>query len=644
MKLGNIWLGNHDAWSGENSLSVLDILSQCNLVNYFGKCDTVDKIQVKPILIQKGDTKLALYGLGYIRDERLYQTFKNQQVTFYRPSGASNHDSEDSQKTDEWFNLFAIHQNHNQHHNKKGNISESMLKGFFDLVVWGHEHEQQIVPIRSATGGFEVMQPGSSISTTYTPQECKPKKVAILEIYKDTFRCIPITLKTVRPYIFDAISLSDYESDLKHIKNNPDEISDFLVEHVNQLIIQAKEDKLKTFEDDEEGKKELKAYYKKHPGLDLPIVRLKVDYSGGYASINPQRFGQNFVGKIANPSDLLIMTRKKTEKAEEEQEESSSKSSKKKKTKDQLLNAIINSDNTSENFIDAATDALTDGIRIEDLVSHYLQESSTKKSSLNGLLVLDELEFQNSVSEFVDKEEVHAIDDFVNTDIKNKQKKLWSDIKQLVTQSGSADISEEDIEKFLRQYREESKAAKELNRDKSLGDRLLRRASRSGDADDVKSEEEEEEEEKPKKKATRGKKKVVNSDEEEEEEKPKKKAATTRGRKKKVVNSDEEEEEKPKKKAAPKRKKKTSDDEEEEEPPKKKTTRGKKATTTKKSKAKFKSLDDDEEEEEEEEKPKKKTTRGRKKAVVEEEEEEEKPKKRTTRGKKADTIIIDEEE
>ncbi|KAG2375246.1 hypothetical protein C9374_009869 [Naegleria lovaniensis] len=624
--------GNHDAWSGENSLSVLDVLSQCNLINYFGKCETVDQIQVKPILMQKGETKLALYGLGYIRDERLYQTFKNQKVTFFRPAG------EDSQNASEWFNLFAIHQNRNQHHNKKGNISESMLKGFFDLVVWGHEHEQQIVPTRSVSGGFEVMQPGSSITTTYTPQEAKPKKVAVLEIYKDTFRVIPITLKTVRPFVFDTISLADYEDDLKHIKNNPEEIADFLKEHVNQLISQAREEKLSSFENDEEAKKELKNYYKKYPGLDLPIVRLRVDYSGGYASINPQRFGQNFVGKVANPSDLLLLSRKKSEKVDtavvDDDDDKEKVSDKRKRSKEQLLTALIKNDNNEE-FADAATDALTDGIKIEDLVSHYLKETSTKKSGIAGLLVLNEFEFQNSVVDFVEKEELHAIDDFVSADIKTKQKRLWSDLKQALKQSDKDSLTEEELEAYLQKYREEARANFELNRYKIMGDRLLKKASSSTDGDhDEEEEEQEEEEEKPKKKKSTRKKKA---DSEEEEEKPKKR---TSSRSKKKVDEDDEEEDKPKKKA-PKRKKKDSD-EEEEEVPKKKTTRGSKST---KAKPKFKAIDDDDEVVEEEP-PKKKTTRGRPKKKVEE--EEEKPKRRTAAKKKVvddeDAIVIDDDD
>ena len=40
-------------------------------------------------------------------------------------------------------------------------------------------------------------------------------------------------------------------------------------------------------------------------GRMLPLIRLRVDYTG-FSTINAQRFGQRFVGKVANPHDLLL--------------------------------------------------------------------------------------------------------------------------------------------------------------------------------------------------------------------------------------------------------------------------------------------------------------------------------------------------
>ena len=49
--------GNHDDPSGQDSLSAVDILSSCNLVNYFGKQhlggSTIGRIQLSPVMIQK---------------------------------------------------------------------------------------------------------------------------------------------------------------------------------------------------------------------------------------------------------------------------------------------------------------------------------------------------------------------------------------------------------------------------------------------------------------------------------------------------------------------------------------------------------------------------------------------------------------
>lgn len=93
--------GNHDDPSGEQNLAALDLLSITGLVNYFGKSSTADDISVQPLLMRKGDTKLALYGLGNVRDERLYRTIVKGKMQFMRPEAFA----------EEWFNLFVIHQN-----------------------------------------------------------------------------------------------------------------------------------------------------------------------------------------------------------------------------------------------------------------------------------------------------------------------------------------------------------------------------------------------------------------------------------------------------------------------------------------------------------------------------------------------------
>ena len=61
--------------------SAIDFLSSANMVNYFGRSDdSINDIEVSPVLLVKGTTKLAIYGIGSIRDERLHRMFLQGKV------------------------------------------------------------------------------------------------------------------------------------------------------------------------------------------------------------------------------------------------------------------------------------------------------------------------------------------------------------------------------------------------------------------------------------------------------------------------------------------------------------------------------------------------------------------------------------
>jgi double-strand break repair protein MRE11 len=96
----------------------MDTLAAAGLVNYFGKSNTTcsQSINIVPILLQKGQTRIAIYGLGAIKDERLHNMFEKGQIEFVRPS----------EDPDEWFNIFVIHQNRSAH-GKKNYIPETFL-------------------------------------------------------------------------------------------------------------------------------------------------------------------------------------------------------------------------------------------------------------------------------------------------------------------------------------------------------------------------------------------------------------------------------------------------------------------------------------------------------------------------------------
>ncbi|XXG84811.1 hypothetical protein AAC387_Pa11g0036 [Persea americana] len=277
--------GNHDDPAGVDNLSAIDILSACNLVNYFGKMvlggSGVGQITLFPILIRKGSTSVALYGLGNIRDERLNRMFQTPHaVQWIRP------EAQDGCDVPDWFNILVLHQNRIKT-NPKNAINEHFLPRFLDFIVWGHEHECLVDPQEVSGMGFHITQPGSSVATSLIEGEAKPKHVLLLEIKGSQYRPTKIPLKSVRPFEYAEVVLKD-EADID--PNDQASVLEHLDKVVRSLIDKASKKAI--------GRSELK----------LPLVRIKVDYSG-FMTINPQRFGQKYVGKVANPQDILIFSK-----------------------------------------------------------------------------------------------------------------------------------------------------------------------------------------------------------------------------------------------------------------------------------------------------------------------------------------------
>ncbi|KAL2250749.1 UNVERIFIED_CONTAM: Double-strand break repair protein MRE11 [Sesamum indicum] len=277
--------GNHDDPAGVDNLSAVDILSACNLVNYFGKMvlegSGVGQITLYPILIKKGSTSVALYGLGNIRDERLNRMFQTPHaVQWMRP------EAQEGCQVSDWFNILVLHQNRVKT-NPKNAINEHFLPRFLDFIIWGHEHECLVDPKEVPGMGFHITQPGSSVATSLIDGESKPKHVLLLEIKGNQYRPTKIPLNSVRPFEYTEVVLKD-EPDID--PNDQNSILEHLDNVVRNLIERANQKAIKKSE------------------LKLPLVRVKVDYSG-FMTINPQRFGQKYVGKVANPQDILIFSK-----------------------------------------------------------------------------------------------------------------------------------------------------------------------------------------------------------------------------------------------------------------------------------------------------------------------------------------------
>ncbi|KAI0113779.1 double-strand break repair protein mus-23 [Nemania sp. FL0031] len=388
--------GNHDDPSGQGNYCSLDLLQVAGLVNYYGRTPKVDEINVKPVLLQKGQTKLALFGISNVRDERMFRNFRDHKVKWFRPN----------QQSTDWFNLLAVHQNHHAH-TATSYLPENMLPEWLDLVVWGHEHECLIDPRHNPETGFHVMQPGSSVATSLVPGEAVAKHVAIVSVTGKDFSVEKHRLKTVRPFITAEIFLAIDKrfKGLEKKKDHRPELTRRLMEIVEEMIEEANAewDSLRDDDLDESDR-------------PRPLIRLKVEYTAPegchYDIENPQRFSNRFSDKVANTNDVVHFYRKKTQQ-------------KRKTGVDALPEEVV------------ASLAEMDSVKVAKLVEEYLKAQSLK--------ILPQAPFGDAVTQFVDKDDKHAMEQFV-------VESLSGQVKQMLTLDDNDDDLESAMERIKRKF------------------------------------------------------------------------------------------------------------------------------------------------------------------------------------------------
>jgi len=196
--------------------------------------------------------------------------------------------------------------------------------------VWGNEHECLPQLTESLVGTYRILQPGSSVATSLSRSESSsaPKHMACFEVKERKFRMKSIPFKQIRPFVYQEINLMDHRN---LDANNPrieEMIKDLLTTKVKEMIVEARgliasEDTSTTTANANENVNAMEttdaispttasnsvAKYKIMDAKKV-LIRLKVDFEG-FPGINHQRFGAQFVGEVANPSEVLLIARKK---------------------------------------------------------------------------------------------------------------------------------------------------------------------------------------------------------------------------------------------------------------------------------------------------------------------------------------------
>ncbi|PSC71365.1 Double-strand break repair MRE11 [Micractinium conductrix] len=395
--------GNHDDPAGAENLSAVDIMSTCRLVNYFGKAaiegQGVGKLRISPVLLQKGATNVALYGLGNLRDERLCRLFATPgAVEWARPEGTEDVPRE------EWFNIFCLHQNRVAHtQGAKNVLRETALPGFLDFIVWGHEHECLADPVESVNGAFSLVQPGSSVATALAEGESKRKHCVMLEVYQGQWRFVKHPLDSVRPFQFATVSLAEQ---MELDPDQPEGVAEFLERKVQQMIDAAHRER-------------------SDRAPELPLIRLRVDYSG-FSTINTQRFGQKFVGKVANPNDIVLWQKAPQRKAKD-------------------AGAAGGAGAAAGTLI--RPEAL-DESRIEDLIGQHLQ---------HNLEILQEQTLTDALHEFVEKDNKDSLKEAVGRALAETQNTTLHDRRAIQAEQDEDMVN---VIKDVTQRFKESEAAR----------------------------------------------------------------------------------------------------------------------------------------------------------------------------------------
>ncbi|WVQ79525.1 DNA repair protein (mre11) [Cryptococcus sp. DSM 104549] len=446
--------GNHDDPQGtgpEGALCALDVLSVSGLLNYFGKVDLSaddnnanedpDKgIRIKPVLLRKGESYLGLYGVGNVKDARMHYELRSNRVKMYMPAGGDVAD-------DNWFNILLVHQNRVKH-GPQQSVPEGMFDDSINLVIWGHEHDCRITPESVPGKGYFISQPGSSIATSLMPGEALPKRVGLLSVQGSSFALEEIPLKTVRPFEMDDVVLSYAAEHGSCALDDRDSITAYLRTEVEALIEKAK---TTWKERNGSGKKEMM----------LPLIRLKVETSDAKEMTNPVRFGQDFIGRVANPKDILQYYRRK--KAPE------------RKAKNVPDAPDEESDESQDDGAGATVNERLNKMHMDDVVHKYLGNQHLEVLARNGL--------EDAVMRFVEKDDRDAIRDFVTQSMRRQT-------KSASTREGTGN-DEADLEDAILESREQAEAHWEAHRPVSKQKGRKKEAAKDSDVDSMAAEDDE---------------------------------------------------------------------------------------------------------------------------------------------------------
>lgn len=292
--------GNHDDPTGPDAQSVCEKLATCGLLNYFGIVSSqTQKINIDPIILEKDNIKIALYGIGFIPDQKLRAAFDRGDVMFTAPPKDT-------------FNILVVHQNRVPYSALK-HIPDELFPKFFHLLVRGHEHDTQSperIPDSKVDG--IVYQPGSTVATSISSRESGKKRVGLMSIqindlegdrksrYKLDYQLID--LQCCRPMLFKDITRKEI---LKYIKTVDDrkkltpieyrQLTKNYVEQCIKSLVKENNEKLASQRESQASS----SFSRKLDRFKMPLLRVRLEYIS-----KSERFDEFDISSLFYPNEV----------------------------------------------------------------------------------------------------------------------------------------------------------------------------------------------------------------------------------------------------------------------------------------------------------------------------------------------------
>mmetsp|Transcript_3378 Transcript_3378/g.6944 ORF Transcript_3378/g.6944 Transcript_3378/m.6944 type:complete len:477 (+) Transcript_3378:1287-2717(+) len=258
--------GNHDEPLIETGVSALHLLDSSKLLTYLRHESFEGQLHVRPVVVRKpGGCTVAVYGMGFVKDQILHQMFKEQLVVFHK-ANADVH-------------ILLLHQNRYKGQGQgtphEYCLPEHWIPDFIDIVIWGNEHESmpdsQAFPIMKC----RVIQPGSTVPTSLIAAEAKPKHAILIEAGWERTEIITIPLTTPRQFFFTQLELSE-------ICRTSDEAEAYIRRLLDSFLSEAH---------------------------GLPLIRIKAEVTG-FEHVRVSQINSEYSDKVANKKVLATWKRR----------------------------------------------------------------------------------------------------------------------------------------------------------------------------------------------------------------------------------------------------------------------------------------------------------------------------------------------